>query len=88
VSRARRGENVFAAHRQHVYQRLTPPGAAHAPVAVGVAALSAVTAVLGLVTLEADGAVRVAADIGVVAVALGYLLLPHLRHSPRVELAA
>jgi UDP-GlcNAc:undecaprenyl-phosphate GlcNAc-1-phosphate transferase len=88
VSRARRGENVFAAHRQHVYQRLTPPGAAHAPVAGVVAALSAVTAVLGLVTLEADGVVRVAADTGVVVVAVGYLLLPQLRHSRQVELAA
>ena len=46
IRRAARGENVLAAHRSHLYQRLTQAGWSHARVAALYTALAAVTAVL------------------------------------------
>jgi UDP-N-acetylmuramyl pentapeptide phosphotransferase/UDP-N-acetylglucosamine-1-phosphate transferase len=46
IRRAARGENVLAAHRSHLYQRLTLAGWSHGRVAALYTALAAVTAVL------------------------------------------
>ena len=49
VRRARAGKNVFAAHREHVYQRITPDPAEHRQASIvylGLASLSGLAALL------------------------------------------
>jgi UDP-N-acetylmuramyl pentapeptide phosphotransferase/UDP-N-acetylglucosamine-1-phosphate transferase len=48
VRRARAGKRLGQAHREHLYQRLTPPGSAHAPVSLLYAAFAVVTGTLGI----------------------------------------
>jgi UDP-GlcNAc:undecaprenyl-phosphate GlcNAc-1-phosphate transferase len=49
VRRARAGKNVFMAHREHIYQRITPDPARHRQVSIvyfGLSALSGLAALL------------------------------------------
>ncbi|MGH7732355.1 MAG: hypothetical protein ACREOE_01310, partial [Gemmatimonadales bacterium] len=74
LRRWRRGENVFAAHRSHWYQRLVIAGWSHAQVAglyVGLAALSAAVGV-GLVrAIPFAGASAIIVAVGVPVVLWG-----------------
>jgi UDP-GlcNAc:undecaprenyl-phosphate GlcNAc-1-phosphate transferase len=73
------GRPLFAAHREHTYQRLTPVGSAHLPVAAAVTAVSA--AVAGCVLLawvSGDGAVRAVALLAGAAGVAGYLVAPRV----------
>ena len=63
-----RGENVFRAHRSHVYQRLVVAGASHRAVAALYGVLAAASAAAGLGWLGGGGAGLVAAGAGVPAV--------------------
>jgi hypothetical protein len=72
VRRLRQGEQIGAAHRDHVYQRLVDAGWPHLVSAAVVAAGAAVIA-LAAALLGTTGA---AAAAGVVLA--GYLLLPRL----------
>ena len=74
LRRLRRGENVFAAHRSHLYQRLTMAGWSHAQVALlymALAALGGAGAVCADRGVLAPAAVVVA--VGVFAIALWLL---------------
>ena len=48
VRRMREGKNLFAAHREHLYQRLVATGASHRTVTAAYAALTALLAVIAL----------------------------------------
>lgn len=76
MRRLLRGDDVFSAHREHVYQQLTPRGAAHGPVAVGVAVASAVVGLLGVATDDASLVTRLVLDVAMLAVAVFYLAAP------------
>jgi len=67
LRRLARGENVFAAHRSHFYQRLVIAGSSHGRVALLYASLAALSGTAGfLAALEIDGA-----DIALGVVACG-----------------
>lgn len=75
VRRLRRRENIFEAHRSHLYQRLVIAGWSHRAVSSLYGALSLVTAVLAVAPVF-DPALRQAADLAAVAtIALGIALL-------------
>lgn len=82
VRRALRGENVLEAHRDHTYQRICAAGWSHGATTSLVGGLLAASAGLGVVAQGSIG-LRVAADVAVAAVVVGYLLVPQLlgRHS-------
>jgi UDP-N-acetylmuramyl pentapeptide phosphotransferase/UDP-N-acetylglucosamine-1-phosphate transferase len=73
-----RGEPIAAPHRKHAYQRLVRLGTSHAQATGVVFVSSAATAALGLAVVSAGAAARVALDLGIVAVAALYLMLPTL----------
>jgi len=52
IRRARAGRDLFAGHREHLYQRLVHGGVAHRSVAAGYAAATAVTGILALAWAE------------------------------------
>ena len=70
--RLRRGEQIGAAHREHVYQRVVDAGWSHVPAALLVAGCAALVAVAAALLTA-----PVAATVGAV-VLLGYLMLPRL----------
>jgi UDP-GlcNAc:undecaprenyl-phosphate/decaprenyl-phosphate GlcNAc-1-phosphate transferase len=74
--RMARGERWWEAHRGHAYQRLVDAGWSHAATTGLVAAVCAVTAGLGLVSLAAPLPGRVAAGAAAAVVVGGYLALP------------
>jgi UDP-GlcNAc:undecaprenyl-phosphate/decaprenyl-phosphate GlcNAc-1-phosphate transferase len=86
IRRGSRGANVLEAHRDHTYQRICGRGWSHTVTTGLVAAVLAAVGGLGLVA-QGGGRLRVVADIGVVALSAGYLLLPRLldRQSRVVE---
>lgn len=61
VRRARAGKNVFAAHREHVYQRITPDAAKHRQASIVYYALAAFS---GLGALSAAGGTLVGLTLG------------------------
>jgi len=89
VRRLRRRENIFQAHRSHLYQRLVIAGWSHRAVSMLYGALSAVAAACAVVPLVAPEW-RAAADVGAaITIGLGTLLLAALvivaeREGPRV----
>lgn len=78
VDRVRRGEDWRRSHRDHVYQQLVDGGWTHARTALTVTAFSAVSALLGLVSLTTSLGARVLADGAIFAVVVAYLFLPRL----------
>lgn len=70
-----RGEKWYEAHRDHTYQRMNRHGLPHLAVSVVVAAASAATAALGIVSAESDGGLRLAALLAIVALILAYTAL-------------
>jgi UDP-N-acetylmuramyl pentapeptide phosphotransferase/UDP-N-acetylglucosamine-1-phosphate transferase len=71
VRRALRRENVFAAHRSHLYQRLVILGYGHAPVSLLYAGLAALGGVLGIAWLANIQAAPLLITILIPAAALG-----------------
>ena len=72
--RLARGENVFAAHRSHVYQRLVVAGASHRAVATLYGVLAAASVAAGFGWLGGGGVGLAVVGSGVPAVLFGALL--------------
>ncbi|MHA7278811.1 MraY family glycosyltransferase [Arthrobacter sp. MDT2-2] len=78
VRRARRGERLYTAHRQHVYQRLTDTGLSHVQVSLLVSILSALTGAAGFVLATAAAPLAVSASLFAAAVVALYLYSPRI----------
>lgn len=78
VRRIWRGERWYAAHRQHVYQRLTDAGLSHLQSALLVTLCTAAVGATGLVTGGSSWGVTAAGTVFVAAVATFYLASPRL----------
>lgn len=76
AKRLRRRESCWVPHREHAYQRLTAGGWSHVRTTVVVVALMSLCAVLGSFSLRANTVERLAADLALVGVTVGYLCLP------------
>ena len=72
IRRARAGRDLFAGHREHLYQRVVVAGRSHREVAVGYAAATAVTGVLALSWPAAPTVARIAILAGVALAAALY----------------
>ncbi|MBP2413887.1 UDP-N-acetylmuramyl pentapeptide phosphotransferase/UDP-N-acetylglucosamine-1-phosphate transferase [Arthrobacter stackebrandtii] len=70
------GERWYAAHRQHVYQRLTIVGLSHLQATAVVCAATVLVSVLGIVAAQGSEAVQVVATAAGFAVVLAYLRTP------------
>lgn len=78
LRRARRGERLYAAHRQHVYQRLTDTGLSHLQVSLFVSVLSALTAAAGFVLATAPAPLAVSTSLFAAVVVALYLYSPRI----------
>ncbi|MBG6223592.1 UDP-N-acetylmuramyl pentapeptide phosphotransferase/UDP-N-acetylglucosamine-1-phosphate transferase [Arthrobacter sp. CAN_A2] len=78
LRRARRGERLSVAHRQHVYQRLTDTGLSHVQVALFVSILSVLTGAAGFVLATAPAPLAVSASLFAAAVVALYLYSPRI----------
>ena len=76
VRRTLGGRPLGEAHREHVYQQLVDAGLAHAPVALGVGAVTGVGVAAARVSIDTSGAVDAALGGLSVAVVIGYLSSP------------
>jgi UDP-N-acetylmuramyl pentapeptide phosphotransferase/UDP-N-acetylglucosamine-1-phosphate transferase len=76
VWRARRGESLMEAHREHAYQRLVQLGWSHVAVSSLCAVVSAVCAVIMYSVIDASPRMQLVALAGCCALVTGYLLLP------------
>ena len=76
IRRARRGERLMDAHREHAYQRLTQAGWSHLAVTLVCAAVSGVAAIIMYVVLDSAFGVQVLALVGCLVLVAGYLALP------------
>jgi len=88
VRRVRRQEAWHLPHRDHVYQRLTRRGWSHTRVTLGVGAVMALCAALGLVSRTAGLPLRAAADVVAALVLLAYLAAPALVDRSRHQVVA
>ena len=78
VRRVVTGETWYEPHRDHAYQRLVRAGWSHVQTTVVVAAVMAVCAALGAVSLHGSATLRALADVALVAVLVAYLVSPSL----------
>jgi UDP-N-acetylmuramyl pentapeptide phosphotransferase/UDP-N-acetylglucosamine-1-phosphate transferase len=78
LRRARRGERLSTAHRQHVYQRLTDAGLNHVQVSIFVSILSALTASAGFVLATAPAPLAVSVSLFAAVVVALYLYSPRM----------
>ena len=76
--RISRGERWYAAHRQHVYQRLTDVGLSHLQSAGVVTVCTLLTGGAGLVVVGAEDVPKIAVTLFAVAVVVFYLLSPKI----------
>lgn len=76
VRRARRGERLMDAHREHAYQRLNQAGWSHLAVTLLCAAVSGVAAIIMYLVIDSSLVVQVLALLGSLALVVGYLALP------------
>lgn len=76
VRRARRGERLMDAHREHAYQRLTQAGWSHLAVTLLCAAVSGVAAIIMYLVLDSPLGVQLLALVGCLVLVVGYLALP------------
>ncbi|MGH3903125.1 MAG: hypothetical protein ACRDTE_02855, partial [Pseudonocardiaceae bacterium] len=76
VRRVLIGDTWYCPHCDHRYQRLVKLGWSHARTTLFVAAVMAGAGGLGAVSLTGSLAARVIADVGLVALLLGYLSAP------------
>lgn len=78
VRRITAGERWWAAHRQHVYQRLTDAGLSHVTAALFVTACTVATGLCGFLAAEGGLGGKIAALAGAVAVVVFYLASPRI----------
>lgn len=78
VRRVVAGESLRLPHKQHVYQQLVQLNWSHLTVSSLVAVLTAACAALGAVSVVGSSGVRIAADLGILVIVVGYLGLPRL----------
>ncbi|SQD97046.1 Glycosyl transferase family 4 [Parafrankia sp. Ea1.12] len=78
IRRVRRGERWYLPHRTHIYQQLTDVGWTHTRVTVTVACLVTVMSGLGLLAARGGTGVRVAADLALLALIVGYSNAPRI----------
>lgn len=78
VRRARRGERLTEAHREHAYQRLTQAGWSHVAVASLCAAVSAICALITFVLIDSAVGLQMVGLAVCVVIVVGYLVLPGL----------
>lgn len=78
LRRMSRGERWYAAHRQHVYQRLTDAGLSHLQSAAVVTVCTVLTGAAGFVVAGADDVPKVAVTFFALAVVVFYLLSPRI----------
>lgn len=78
LMRISRGERWYAAHRQHVYQRLTDAGLSHLQSASVVTVCTVLTGAAGLVVADAGDVLKVAVTLFALAVVVFYLLSPRV----------
>ena len=76
--RISRGERWYAAHRQHIYQRLTDAGLSHLQVALIVTGSTLAVGLAGLLTAGAGTGAATAGVLFAVAVVVLYLVSPRL----------
>lgn len=76
VRRARRGERLMDAHREHAYQRLTQAGWSHLTVTLVCAAVSSAAAIIMYLVLDSSPGVQVLALLGCLVLVVVYLALP------------
>ncbi len=86
--RLTRGENVFAAHRGHLYQRLVLAGMSHRNVTVLYAALAAVGAVVGIAGVSGAEAASTAGLVLITLLAVGLWLGVALRERAAIPPAS
>lgn len=72
------GERWYAAHRQHVYQRLTIVGLSHVQATAVVSAATVLVSLLGVAAVQGGEIVQIAATAAGFAVVLAYLRTPTL----------
>ena len=72
------GERWYAAHRQHVYQRLTIVGLSHLQATAVVGAATIMVSVLGIAAVQGGETVQIMATAAGFAVVLAYLRTPTL----------
>lgn len=75
IRRLRKRENIFQAHRSHLYQRLVIAGWSHRAVSSLYGALSLVTAILAVIPLFEPALQKPADRAAVASIGLGILLL-------------
>ncbi|WP_342024188.1 UDP-phosphate glycosyltransferase [Arthrobacter citreus] len=85
LMRVSRGERWYAAHRQHVYQRLTDAGLSHLQSAAVVTLCTVLTGAAGIVVAEAGAAPKVAVTLFALAVVVLYLLSPRIFRRQRTS---
>ena len=76
LRRMSRGERWYAAHRQHVYQRLTDAGLSHLQSASVVTGCTLLTGAAGFAVAGGDDVLKVAVTLLAVAVVVFYLFSP------------
>ena len=72
------GERWYAAHRQHVYQRLTIVGLSHVQATAVVSAATILVSLLGIAAVQGGEVIQIAATAAGFAVVLVYLRTPTL----------
>jgi UDP-N-acetylmuramyl pentapeptide phosphotransferase/UDP-N-acetylglucosamine-1-phosphate transferase len=77
VSRVVQGQPWYAAHRDHVYQRLVRGGQPHSRITALIALAMTGCAALGAVSVGRSTVLRVGADVALAGVLAGYLTAPY-----------
>jgi len=83
--RVLRGERWYEAHCEHTYQRLMQAGWSHAATTGFVGGCTLVISSLGALSLSGSVALRIAGDLSIVTMLVGYLAFPRMAVSPRVH---
>lgn len=78
VRRLRRGQRVWEAHRDHVYQRLTSLGLSHQAVAMLVTVLTILCGASGLFAIDSRSTTALLVLLGTGALCVAYVSLPTL----------
>lgn len=79
IRRVRRGDRWHEPHNEHVYQRLVRAGFSHTTTTLFVGGGLLLCSALGATALATDSvAARVAADVAIAALLVGYLVAPSL----------
>jgi Fuc2NAc and GlcNAc transferase len=75
LRRARARQDVFAGHREHLYQRLVQAGATHRTVAAGYAGATLLAGALAIAWPALPGPAQLAGLAGLLVVGIGYAVL-------------